>query len=63
MIAKSVIIYDKRLSTVIHTEREVELMKELYRKPVLEVVDFDCEDIITTSGPSTGDYGTDILPD
>lgn len=29
-------------------------MKELYRTPVLEVIEFDCEDVITTSGVTVG---------
>ena len=40
-------------------------MKNHYEEPVLEVIGFDCEDIITTSGvtidpnPDVGDTGTD----
>lgn len=33
--------------------------KKQYEKPAMEVIRFETEDIITTSG----DYGTDILPD
>lgn len=37
--------------------------KKNYESPRMEVIRFEAEDIITTSGPDTGDYGTDIIPD
>lgn len=37
------------------------MMKKDYEKPVMEVIQFDTKDVITTSGDH--DYGTDILPD
>lgn len=36
-------------------------MKEQYRMPSLEVIRFDCEDIITTSGFTPDDNETDII--
>lgn len=28
-------------------------MKEIYVKPEMEIIEFECEDVITTSGPET----------
>ncbi len=35
-------------------------MKQIYTEPELEIIEFDAEDVITTS-PSVPDYGLPIL--
>lgn len=39
------------------------MMKKDYEKPVMEVIQFDTKDVITTSGLTDEDYMTDIIPD
>lgn len=41
----------------------MKVMKKKYEKPVMEVIVFETEDVITTSGYEPGDYETEILPD
>lgn len=37
-------------------------MKEIYEKPELEVIEFDCEDVITTSSIRNDETpGTDLI--
>ncbi len=36
--------------------------KKIYTEPEVEVIHFDTEDVIVTSGPETGENDTDILP-
>ncbi|MGN0657080.1 MAG: hypothetical protein ACI4KR_09820 [Ruminiclostridium sp.] len=35
-------------------------MKEIYEAPEMEIVEFDTEDVITTSCPSVSEGGSDI---
>lgn len=35
-------------------------MKEKYETPVCEVIEFETEDVITTSNPDIGDGGAEI---
>lgn len=37
-------------------------MKELYETPDMEIVEFEIEDVITTSGETPGDGGNDWTP-
>lgn len=41
---------------------EVRFMKETYVAPELEVVEFDCEDVITTSGVNPDENELPIVP-
>ena len=55
------ICYNKSISTF-HVESEVKFMKETYVSPELEVVEFDCEDVITTSGVNPDENELPIVP-